>query len=270
LPATEVVDLDRHAARLAEGVREAGLLALSMFKTPMNNWTKGEAKSPVSDADIAVDVLLRERLTGDGGTIAWLSEESVDDPARLKARYVWIVDPIDGTRAYIAGLPDWTVSAALVDNGRPVAACLFAPVTDEFFMAAAGRGATRNGVAMAAAPGAALAQARIAAPRKFLDRLQAIEPSFVVMPRTRSLALRLARVAEGTFDAAMAGGNSHDWDLAAADLLVHEAGGALTSFAGVAVTYNRPVPRHGMLVAAGRERHAALLALFKDERLASL
>ena len=90
------------------------------------------------------------------------------------------------------------------------------------------------------------------------------------MPRTHSLALRLARVAEGTFDVAIAGGNSHDWDLAAADLLVHEAGGALTSFAGGTVTYNRPVPRHGTLVAAGRERHAALLELFRDERLASL
>jgi myo-inositol-1(or 4)-monophosphatase len=90
------------------------------------------------------------------------------------------------------------------------------------------------------------------------------------MPRTHSLALRLARVAEGTFDAGIAGGSSHDWDLAAADLLVHEAGGALTSFEGATVIYNRPVPRHGKLVAAGRERHAALLELFRDERLASL
>jgi myo-inositol-1(or 4)-monophosphatase len=270
LPATEVVDLQQQAARLAEAVREAGLLALSMFKMPLKNWTKGEALSPVSDADIAVDVLLRERLTAGGTPIAWLSEESVDDLARLDARYVWIVDPIDGTRAYIAGLPDWAVSAALVENGRPVAGCLYAPVSDEFFVAVAGQGATRNGAAMAAAPGAALAQARIAAPRKLLDHLQAIAPPFVVMPRTHSLALRLARVAEGTFDAGIAGGSSHDWDLAAADLLVHEAGGALTSFAGVAVTYNRPVPRHGKLVAAGRERHAALLELFRDERLALL
>ena len=269
MPATEVVDLKRQSTRLAEAVREAGALALAMFKTPLKNWTKGEALSPVSDADIAVDVLLRKRLTGDGAAIAWLSEESIDDPARLDARYVWIVDPIDGTRAYIAGLPDWTVSAALVENGRPVAACLYAPVSDEFFFAVAGQGATRNGVAMAAAPGAQIEQARIAGPKKFLDRLQAIVPPFAVMPRTHSLALRLARVAEGTFDAAIAGGNSHDWDLAAADLLVHEAGGALTSFEGGAVTYNRPVPRHGMLVAAGRDRHAALLELFRDERLAS-
>jgi myo-inositol-1(or 4)-monophosphatase len=270
LPASEVVDLQHQAARLAEAVREAGVLALAMFKTPLKNWTKGEALSPVSDADIAVDVLLRERLTGNEPSIGWLSEESVDDPARLDARHVWIVDPIDGTRAYIAGLPDWAVSAALVENGRPVAACLYAPVTDEFFVAVAGLGATRNGVAIAVTPGAQIAEARIAGPRKFLDQLQTIAPPFAVMPRTRSLALRLARVAEGTYEAAIAGGNSHDWDLAAADLLVHEAGGALTSFAGGAVTYNRPVPRHGMLVAAGRDRHAALIELFRDERLAAL
>jgi myo-inositol-1(or 4)-monophosphatase len=270
LPATEVVDLPQQAARLAEAVREAGALALAMFKTPLKNWTKGEALSPVSDADIAVDVLLRERLTSNGESIGWLSEESVDDPARLDARYVWIVDPIDGTRAYIAGLPDWAVSAALVENGRPIAACLYAPVSDEFFFAVAGQGATRNGTAITATPGAQIEQARIAGPKKFLERVQAIAAPFAVMPRTHSLALRLARIAEGTFDAAIAGGNSHDWDLAAADLLVHEAGGALTSFGGETVTYNRPVPRHGMLVAAGRDRHAALIELFRDERLASL
>jgi myo-inositol-1(or 4)-monophosphatase len=173
LPANEV-DLQRQAARLEASVREAGALALSMFKTPLKNWTKGEAQSPVSDADIAVDNLLRERLTDD--SIAWLSEESVDDPVRLGARYVWIVDPIDGTRAYIAGLPDWSVSAALIENGRPVVACLFAPVSEEFYAAVAGAGATRNGATIAVSQGTDLAQARVAGPRKLLDRLQAVSP----------------------------------------------------------------------------------------------
>jgi myo-inositol-1(or 4)-monophosphatase len=266
LPASEV-DLQQQAARLEESVREAGALALSMFRKPLNNWTKGEAQSPVSDADIAVDNLLRESLHDDH--IAWLSEESIDDPVRLEARYVWVVDPIDGTRAYIGGLPDWSVSAALVANGRPVAACLFAPVSEEFFSAIAGAGATRNGAAIAVSNGADLAQARIAGPKRLLERLQAVSPPFTVMPRTHSLALRLARVAEGTFEAAFAGGNSHDWDLAAADLLVHEAGGALSPFGGGSVTYNCPVPRHGMLVAAGKARHAALLEIIRDERLAA-
>jgi myo-inositol-1(or 4)-monophosphatase len=266
LPANKV-DLQQQAARLEAGVREAGALALSMFGKPVDNWTKGEAQSPVSEVDIAVDNLLRERLRDDD--IAWLSEESVDDPVRLEARYVWVVDPIDGTRAYIGGLPDWSVSAALVENGRPVAACLFAPVSEEFFSAVTGAGATRNGSAITVSNGTDLTQARIAGPKRLLERLQAVSPPFTVMPRTHSLALRLARVADGTFEAAFAGGNSHDWDLAAADLLVHEAGGALSPFGGGSVTYNCPVPRHGMLVAAGKARHAALLEIIRDERLAA-
>jgi hypothetical protein len=124
-----VVDVEEAAARMAASVRDAGALALSMFGRPIQNWTKLES-SPVSDADIAVDRLLHERLVNEGSPIAWLSEESVDDLSRLDARYLWIVDPIDGTRAYLAGSPDWSVSVALVENGRPVAACLYAPVSD--------------------------------------------------------------------------------------------------------------------------------------------
>jgi myo-inositol-1(or 4)-monophosphatase len=268
LPAIEAVDHAAASARLAMCVREAGALALSMFGAPINNWTKAGA-SPVSDADIAVDRLLRDRLTSEASGIAWLSEESVDDPVRLAARYVWIVDPIDGTRAYLARSPDWTVSAALVEDGRPIVACLYAPVTEELFVATVNRGATCNGAPIAATRGSSLAHARIAGPKSYLERLAEIAPPLTVMPRVRSLALRLARVAHGTCDIAIAGVNSHDWDLAAADLLVHEAGGALTSVGGGAVTYNRPVPRHGMLVAAGRDRHATLIELLRDERLAT-
>ncbi len=265
---TKVDDLSQISAQLEAAVRDAGVLAHSMFGTALKNWTKGPAESPVSEADIAVDDLLRARLTAGNDGIAWRSEESVDNPARLTARYVWIVDPIDGTRAYIAGLPDWAVSAALVADGRPVVACLYAPVTDQFFAARANGGATCNGIAIAATAGAELAGARIAGPRALLERLGAVMPPFTSMPRLRSLALRLAQVAHGACDIAFAGGNSHDWDLAAADLLVHEAGGALTSITGGPVTYNRPVPRHGTLVAAGRDRHAALIELLGDGRLA--
>jgi myo-inositol-1(or 4)-monophosphatase len=268
LPATEVPQLSQMAVLLEAAVREAGALALSMFQKPLKNWTKGPTESPVSEADIAVNDLLRERLGGGDIACAWLSEESADDPARLAARYVWIVDPIDGTRAYIAGFPDWTVSVALVESGRPIAACLYAPATAEFFMARAQAGATLNGAKIAATGGASLDQTRIAGPRNLMQRFAEVVPPFTLMPRVRSLALRLARVAQGEFDAAIAGGNSHDWDLAAADLLVHEAGGALTPFAGGTMIYNRPVPRHGMLVAAGRDRHAALIKLLGDGRLA--
>jgi myo-inositol-1(or 4)-monophosphatase len=268
LPVTEAVDPAAAATHLAACVREAGELALSMFRTPVKQWTK-TGSSPVCEADIAVDRLLRERLTAARYRAAWLSEESVDDVSRLTSRYVWIVDPIDGTRAFLAGLPDWTVSAALVDDGRPIAACLFAPATDEFFLAAANNGATCNGAAIAATRGAALAHARIAGPKSFVHRLASLASDLVVVPRVHSLALRLARVAQGTLDIAIAGADSCDWDLAAADLLVHEAGGALTHVGGGTVLYNQAELRHEILLAAGRQRLAVLNEHFGDERFAS-
>jgi myo-inositol-1(or 4)-monophosphatase len=272
LPAIEVdrtADISaRAAAQLEAAVRDAGRLALSMFGKPIKQWTKGPSSSPVSEADIAVDALLRERLAGGSNGFAWLSEETADDPARLTARYVWVVDPIDGTRAYVAGQPDWAISAALIENGRPIAACLYAAALDEFFAARSGAGSSLNGAAIGVTTGADLRGLRVAGPQKLVERLSSLVPPFTRLPRGHSLALRLTRVAQGACDVAFAGGNSHDWDLAAADLLVHEAGGTLTPLAGGAVAYNRPVPRHGMLIAAGRDRHAALIERFGHERLA--
>ena len=117
------------AARLAAAVQEAGAVALKFYKGPLKKWTKGEGDSPVTEADIAANEVLHAHLlrAGEG----WLSEESENDPARIGAQRVWVVDPIDGTRAFIAGREDWTVSVALVMGGRPVIAALYAPVTDE-------------------------------------------------------------------------------------------------------------------------------------------
>ena len=107
-------------------MREAGALALTTFRQPLRQWTKGASLSPVSEADIAVDELLRERLWRAARPgYGWLSEETEDDPARLDVESVWIVDPIDGTRAYLAGRADWTISVALATDGRPVLAAIY-------------------------------------------------------------------------------------------------------------------------------------------------
>jgi myo-inositol-1(or 4)-monophosphatase len=245
---------------LAAAVREAGALALGKFRTPFKTWTKGES-SPVSEVDIEVDALLRDRLTRHDRRYGWLSEESADDPARLDAKRVWIVDPIDGTRGFIAGQPDWTVVAALVEDGRPIHAAVYVPVDDQLFLAAAGRGATLNGVPVAASGGDALGGARVNGAKRRSEALASLVPGIEIIPRLSSLALRLVRVAQGRFDVVFSAGNSHDWDLAAPDLLVHEAGGVLTDFDGRPLVYNRPQPVHGALIAAGRARHAALLKL---------
>jgi myo-inositol-1(or 4)-monophosphatase len=248
--------------RLATAVREAGALALQTFRGQLKSWIKGKS-SPVSEADLAVDALLRERLLTilDAG---WLSEETEDDPARLRRADVWVVDPIDGTRAYLAGLPDWAISVALVNAGRPVVAALYAPVTDELFLSIAGAGATLNGVPINASRGDQIADAKFSGPKRRLESLAMIEPAIQTMPRVPSLALRLARVATGALDGAFAGPDSHDWDLAAADLLVHEAGGLISTVTGQSLVYNRPNPVHDALLAAGRARHAALLSLIRD------
>jgi myo-inositol-1(or 4)-monophosphatase len=177
---------------------------------------------------------------------------------------VWVVDPIDGTRAYLAGLPDWAISVALVNAGRPVVAALYAPVTDELFLSIAGTGATLNGAPIKASKGDQIADAKFSGPKRRLESLATIEPAIQTMPRVPSLALRLARVATGALDGAFAGPDSHDWDLAAADLLVHEAGGLISTVTGQSLTYNLPNPVHDALLAAGRARHAMLLSLISD------
>ncbi|MGH6753094.1 MAG: inositol monophosphatase family protein, partial [Bradyrhizobium sp.] len=154
----------RDAALLTETVREAGALALSLFRTELKNWTKG-ASSPVSEADIAVNDLVESRLRGATPDYGWLSEESADDEARLGKPMVWIVDPIDGTRAYLAGREDWCVSIALVADATPVLAAVLAPATDEFFFAIRGRGATRNGKPVVATAGTDFDFSRMAGPK---------------------------------------------------------------------------------------------------------
>lgn len=263
MPASEAGRYAQESQRLAEAVRAAGAIALKTFRAPIKSWTKGH-DSPVSEADIAVDNYLREALRSpDTG---WLSEETQDDRARLSHRRVHVVDPIDGTRAYLAGFPDWTISAALVDEGRPVAAALYAPVSEELFVATAGRGATLNGMPIVATAKDAIEGARLAGPKRYLDTVGRIVPQITTVPKIHSLALRLTRVAQGVVDVAFASANSRDWDLAAADLLVHEAGGALTDAAGEPVVYNLHDPVHGMLIAAGRARHGRMLDLVRDQR----
>jgi myo-inositol-1(or 4)-monophosphatase len=262
LPASDRAALAAVAARVAEAVRNAGALALDASKKPLKTWVKGH-DSPVSEVDIAVDALLKERLTAIMPDAGWLSEETEDDPARLAARRVWIVDPIDGTRAFIAGRPDWTISVALVEGVRPILAALHAPASEEFFLGIADGGVTCNGLAIRASTGEGLTGVRVSGPKRLVDELATAVPDAVIVPRVHSLALRLARVADATLDVAFAGGASHDWDLAAADLLVHEAGGLLTTLEGATLSYNGAVPTHGTLVAAGRARHRAVSTLLR-------
>ena len=262
----DAATLASDAKLLKATVREAGSLALSLFGTELKTWIKGTS-SPVSEADIAVNDLLEARLRSATSDYGWLSEESADDADRLSRRRVWIVDPIDGTRSYLAGKPDWCVSVALVEDAAPVIAAVFAAASDEFFFALRGQGATLNGVAVQATGGTDIDFARMAGPKPLVERLKASTGDISIHPRIGSLALRLCRVADGRLDAAFAGGQSRDWDLAAANLIVQEANGKMTALSGDPILYNRREVTHGVLVAAGGERHASIVAHFRNRPL---
>jgi myo-inositol-1(or 4)-monophosphatase len=245
LPDADVLALRDLLADLAV---QAGEIALGFSRASMRTWTKGHS-SPVTEADIAIDTFLKEKLGAARPDFGWLSEETADDPARLDRRDVFIVDPIDGTRAFAGGLPDWTVSIAAVRDGRPVAAALAEPEAKRVFTAARGHGAHVGGRRIAAGRREGLSGARVAGPKPMLETAR--RGGAILLPKVHSLALRFAKVAAGEIDAAFAGGQSHDWDLAAADLLVQEAGASLTGFDGAIPVYNRPVPVHFPLVCAG-------------------
>lgn len=249
-------------ALLEEAAAAAGALALSFWGKDPRSWTKG-AQSPVSEADLAVDRLLAERLQKARPHYGWLSEETADSDIRLRRRRVFVVDPIDGTRAFLARSPEWMVSLAVVDQGRPVAAALVAPVLGDVYTACLGRGARKNGRVIRASTTAQPAQARVAGGKAQLERPL---PTFAeIVPRVPSLALRFARVSDGTLDAAFAAAAAHDWDVAGVDLVLTEAGARLTALDGTTPVYNRRVSTHPSLMAAGEALHTRLQAHFGPE-----
>lgn len=233
---------------LVAAAEAAATIAMAFHGRTPRNWTKAN-NSPVSEADIAVEQMLEARLRRDRPQYGWLSEETEDEGSRLSAPRTFIVDPIDGTRDFIAGGRDWSIPIALVEDGRPIVAVLIAPSRDERYRAITGRGAQRNGRPIQVSGRDALDDASIAAPRRmFTSEGGAL--AGLRTPFFASLAYRLARVADGRLDAAAIKPNARDWDLAAADLLVHEAGGRLSDLAGAVPRYDRAETSHQAMIAA--------------------
>lgn len=251
-------------ARLVAIAEDAGRIALGFFepggKTRAGVEWKGDG-SPVTEADYAVNAFLERALTRLWPGAAWLSEESIDDEARLAASRVIIVDPIDGTRGFARGDRHWAIAVALAVTGRPVIAIVHAPALAETYTALAGHGAWLNGAPLALAPVAELRpDMEITCPQGIAKALREAGVDFVYQPKIASLALRIAKVASGLYQAGVASGHSHDWDLAAADLVLQEAGGILADAEGEPIVYNKPDPSHGMLIAAARPLQPSLRA----------
>ncbi|NNE23039.1 MAG: 3'(2'),5'-bisphosphate nucleotidase CysQ [Rhizobiales bacterium] len=244
---------------LHAAVREAGALAAGYFNGSTQSWTKDDG-TPVSDADLAVDELLKSRLLPARPDYGWLSEETDDNDDRLANSRVWVVDPIDGTRSFLEGGEHWCVTAALVEDGRPAIGVVYLPLSDKMYAARAGEGASMNGQLLIASTRNELAGSKMIAHKSILQphRWQTPWPD-VDVGMTTSLALRLCLVADGSFDAALAVGSKCDWDLAAGDLIVHEAGGRVCDLGGATLRYNKRATRQDGLIASGANLHDEII-----------
>ena len=250
-------DLADELALITEATRAAGALVMSYFGQVIS-WEK-EKGSPVTEADLASDLLLKNQLIGARPSYGWLSEETLDDPARLDCARAFVVDPIDGTRAFVEGRNQFSISVAVVEHGRPVAGAVFNPATGEMFTATAGGGSWRDGVALCVRDGSGLAGTRfLAGARSFRDALGA-DAAHSAAVWVNSMAYRLGLVAAGDFDGAITLFGTHDWDIAAGALIVTEAGGRVTHADGQDFRFNQPSTRQPSMVAAGPARHARLI-----------
>jgi len=206
---------------------------------------------PVTEADRAVDAVLRKELLRDGE--GWLSEESVDDFSRLEKRRVWVVDPLDGTREFVAGIPEFCVSVAMVEDGRPVAGGICNPATDEVFLGALGSGVSRNGKPVQASQRSKLHGALVLASRSEVKRgeWKKFEDSNFKLRPMGSVAYKLALVSAGLADITFTLVPKNEWDVAAGVALVLSAGGFVCTLDGSSLRCNNRDPLLKGLIACG-------------------
>ena len=238
-------------ALILEAAQEAGALARDIRRQGLEVTYKPEDNTPVTNADLAADKLLTQRLRAARPDYGWLSEETADDTDRLACRRIFVVDPIDGTRAFLKGRPWWSVAIAVVEDGLPVAGAVFAPEVGELYGAALGQGATRNGELIAASTTTSLDNCRMAGNPVIFEHPSWPTPWPAMRVEARnSTAYRMCLVAAGDFDAAVAPVRKSDWDVAAGDLIAREAGCFVGDHLGRAFRYNRARPSQASLICA--------------------
>ena len=245
---------------LETAAREAGEIARGFWRADPQVWDKG-GDDPVSEADFAVDKHLHARLLRARPDHAWVSEETEDDTVRLTAERVFIVDPIDGTRSFVAGEPTWAHSLAIAVNGRITAACVYLPVREKMYLASEGQGATLNGARLSASTTKSLDGAEVLSPKvNFKEELWQGSPPPVKRNFRPSLAYRMALVGEGRFDAMLTLRPAWEWDIAAGALIAEEAGARVTDRHGAALRFNSPARQTAGVVTGGAAIHAGLMA----------
>lgn len=265
MPAGDALNADlallQDLALLKDVAREAGELSLEWLRRGAKSWDKS-ANNPVTEADIAVNDLIARRLRGARPEYGWLSEETKDNPADRTQDRVWVVDPIDGTKAFVNGDTGFCVSIARIDAGQPVAGVVYNPNFDELLHARLNGGAFLNDRPIRVTQTSTLACRMVGQPEVFARsdasvRWPGIE---LIKPMPNAMAWRLCLVASGRWDAAVALNPKSDWDLAAAVLLVREAGGIATDRDGKGLVFNQASVVQRGVVAAG----AALYPLIME------
>lgn len=248
-------------ALLIDAAKAAGEIARRHWRAAPEAWDKPEGAGPVSEADLAVDRMLHESLLAARPGYGWLSEETEDLPGQRDHARTFIVDPIDGTRAFLAGQETWAHSIAIAEDDRVVAGVVYLPVRDKLYAAARGSGATLNGAAIGISPRETLAGADILANKTTLaDANWTGGAPDVTRHHRPSLAYRLCLVAEGRFDAMITLNPAWEWDIAAGAVIVEEAGGTVTDRTGAPHPFNATHPASLGVIAAPRPLAAAILA----------
>lgn len=248
-------------ALLTEAALEAGTIALRYWKRNPDVWDKGDGAGPVTEADLAVNRMLHDRLQGARPDYGWLSEESEDSDARQAADRVFIVDPIDGTRSFIAGEEHFAHSLAVAERGRVVAAVVYLPAMDRLYTASAATPAMCDGQPVRASTIAGIEGANVLStranfqPEQWPGGVPDLKRSF-----RASLAYRLCLVAEGRYDGMLTLRDAWEWDIAAGGLIAERAGAVVTDRAGRALSFNTPLARNAGVVAAAPGLHGALMA----------
>ena len=246
--------MERELAALVEAVQNAGAKVRELVRVGFEVQTKSD-RSPVTTVDYEVNRILHEMQCREFPQDGWLSEESPDDPARLTNQRVWIVDPIDGTKALVNRMPEFCISAALVERGVPVVAAILNPSTDELFTAVRGGGLFLNGARVTLSPGRDVNPViMVSAWELRSGRWSALAETARCLPMY-SIANALALVAAGRVQAAFTIEPENEWDLAAGVLLVEESGGFICDALGNPFVFNQPIPRfHGVIAVSATSK----------------